>query len=286
MIESNHKSSVILYFLGFESSLSVQYQMELKIKNKNNEQKLEKIDKDNNNLKINNEFNYKKLLKEILNNFNLSINNFCFIFGGNSLKLSLNIRKIKVYPNKENHEGINFSFDSWSLNSKSRESNKSKNISNNNKKTLIYYDGVSDIIKGEFKSFYFFLNISEIMEIWNNISFLFSKENDNILFKLYFILKNCVIVSDRFLYSISNIVIKNFKEVGNKNYPNQNNNIFYFKIFEFIMNNDTNLKMIEEKEFDIEYILDKENQINIKCINDLNIIISQKEILSLLLSIK
>ena len=33
MIECNHKSSVILYFLGLESSLSVQYQMELKIKN-------------------------------------------------------------------------------------------------------------------------------------------------------------------------------------------------------------------------------------------------------------
>ena len=286
MIESNHKSTVILYFLGFESSLSSQHQIDLKIKNINNEQNLEKNNKNKSNLKINNEFNYRKLLKEILNKFNLSINNFCFIFGGNSLKLSLNVNKIKVYPNKEYHEGITFSFDRWYLSSKSRESNEPKTIANNDKKTLIYYDESSNIIKGELKSIYFYLNISDIMEIWNNISFLFEKENDNIIFKLYFNLKDCAIASDRFFYSVSNIVIKNFKEDEKKNNPNISNNIFYFKIYQFIMNNETNLKMIEEKELDIEYTLDKENQINIKCRNDLNIKISQKEILSLLLSIK
>ena len=285
MIESNHKSAVILYFLGFESPLAVQYQIEQK--NKKNEQKFEKNDKNNKKLKINNnEFNYSKILKEILDKFNISINNFCFIFGGNSLKLTLNINKIKVFPNKENHKGIYFSFDNWNLTSKSRDSDNIKKIANNDKKTLLYYDGASNIIMGELKSICFFLNITEIMEIWDNISFLFSKENSNIIFKLKFYLKDFAIASDRFFYRISNIAIKNFKEDEKKNASIINNNIFYFKICQFIMNNETNLKMIEEEELDIEYILEEENQINIKCIKDLNIKMSQNEILSLLLSIK
>jgi len=285
MIESHHKSKILLYFLGFESPPLASNQIDLKMKNIYNEKKLEKIDKNHNNLKINNEFNYTNLLKEIFNKFNISINNFTFIFGGNSLKLSLNADKIKIFPNKENLGGIYFSFESWYSNIYSRESNKTKKIINSEKKSLIYYDRYSDVIKGEMKSICCFLNITEILEIWDNISFFFSKENENILFKLNFYLKDCSIASDRFFYSISYIAIKNFKE-EEKKIININNNIFYFKISQFIMNNEINLKMIEEKELDIEYILDKENQINIKCCNDLNIKMSQNEILSLLLSIK
>ena len=90
-----------------------------------------------------------------------------------------------------------------------------------------------------------------------------------------------VLVFDQFKYSISKILFANFKQGVNKS------DTFYFKLLEFNMINRDKIKIIYEKELIIDYIFknNTENDVIIKC-NNVNIHISQHDILFLLLCIK
>lgn len=287
IITSNLMSTMILYFLDFESPLLSKYKEIISFKNGDINELLsnfninqDKDDNDNDICEIKNDFNYSKLLKDILNNFNFKLNIFSFVFQANNLVMSLNFNNINAF--KEERD-INSSFDNWYFDIQSPKFNfKSKKIIENNQKTNIKYELDSDIIKGNMKSVYFNTNLEEVVEMWENTSFLMNQINwDIILCKMDLKVEDFALVFDQFKYSISNILFVNFKEGQIKN------DTFYFKILEFRMTNQENVKIIYEKELDIDYVFTSSNENNayIKC-NNVDIKISQHDISFLLLCIK
>ena len=290
-IKSNLMSTMILYFLDFESPLFANYQKE--IQNKINDindifinsgENIENKNVIENNLDIKNEFDYGKLLKEVLNEFNFRLTTFYFIFQANNLTMALVFNMIKAFKNLEKNE-ICVSFDDWYFEIQSEKSKyNSKKIISNKEKTLMKYEINTNIIKAKMKSVYFDTNLEEVVEIWDNLAFLLNQINwDIILCKMDFKVDDFVLVFDHFKYSIDKILFINFKEGNNKN------DTFYIKLLEFNMINKNNdkIKIIYEKELDINYVFktSTENEVIIKC-NNVNIQISQHDILFLLLCIK
>ena len=287
IITSNLMSTMILYWLDFESPLLSKYQEIINFKNGDVNELLsnfnisqDKADNGNDICEIKNDFNYSKLLKDILNKFNFKLNIFSFVFQANSLIMSLNFNNIIAFKEEKD---INFSFDSWYFDIQSPKFNfKNKKIIENNQKTDIKYELDSEIIKGNMKSVYFNTNLKEVVEMWENTSFLMNQINwDIILCKMDLKVEDFALVFDQFKYSISNILFVNFKEGQIKN------DTFYFKILEFKMTNRENVKIIYEKELDIDYVFisSNENNVYIKC-NNVDIKISQHDISFLLLCIK
>ena len=235
-----------------------------------------------NNLDIKNEFDYGKLIKEILNKFEFKLNILSLIFQANSLTISLNFINIKSNKN-EQIKDLNVSFDEWNLVIQSPKLKyKNKKIIKNEKITEMKYEINTDIIKGTMESVYFDTNLEEVVEIWDNISFLLSQINwDIILCKMDIKVDDFVLIFDHFKYSISKILFINYKEGCNKN------DTFYFTLLEFVMSNKKGDKIIYEKKLSIDYIFTTsiENDIDIK-FNNVNIQISQHDISFLLLCIK
>ena len=290
IIKSNLMSTMILYFLDFESPLFSEYQKQILKKmgdindifidsGKNVENKNEE---NYNNLDIKNEFNYGKLLKEVLNEFNFKINNVFIVFQANNLTMSLTFNMINAFKNLEKND-ICVSFDNWYFEIESNKFiYKNKKIISNNQKALMKYEISTDIIKGKMNAVYFDTNLEEVIEIWDNLLFLLNQINwDIILCKMDFKVDDFVLVFDQFKYSISKILFANFKQGVNKS------DTFYFKLLEFNMINRDKIKIIYEKELIIDYIFknNTENDVIIKC-NNVNIHISQHDILFLLLCIK
>ena len=287
IITTNLMSTMILYFLDFESPLLSKYKEIISFNNGDVNELLsnfninqDKADIDNDICEIKSDFNYSKLLKDILSRFNFNLNMFSFVFQANNLIMSLNFNNINAFKEEKD---INSSFDSWYFDIQSPKFNfKSKKIIENNQKTNIKYELDSDIIKGNMKSVYFNTNLKEVVEMWENTSFLMNQINwDIILCKMDLKVEDFALVFDQFKYSISNILFVNFKEGQIKN------DTFYFKILEFRMTNQENVKIIYEKELDIDYVFtsSKENNAFIKC-NNVDIKISQHDISFLLLCIK
>ena len=293
IITTNLMSTMILYFLDFESPLFAEYQKKINFKNKEGDvntifEMFSQIEvekkNDNNNLVIKNELNYGQLLKEILNKFNFKLNKFSFIFQANKLIMALIFNSIICFKSEEK-KNICVSFNNWYFlieSPKLKYNNKNKKIIENNTITRVKYEIDTDIIKGLMKSVYFNINLVEVVEIWENISFLMNQINwDIILCKMDFKVEDFVLIFDQFKYSISKISFANFKK------GNINSNAFYFHLLNFIMTNENNNKIIYEKEFYIDYIFKTsiDNEVIIKCDNP-NIHISQHDISFLLLCIK
>ena len=293
IIKSNLMSTMILHFLDFESPLFIEYQKKISFKDgdindifvyspKSDSDNNKNQDNNKDNLNIKSEFDYSKLLKDILNKFDFKLNVFSFIFQANDMTLSLNFINTISFKNNENNN-LCFSFDKWFFDMESLKFQKRK-LMENNFKTLIKYDPKTEIIKGKMKSVYFYTNLEEVVNIWDNLAFLLNQINwDIILCKMDFKIEDFALIFDQFKYSISNILFTNFKEGSNKC------DAMYFKLLEFIMINKNNnaIKIIYEKELFIDYIFTSsiENDIYIKFSN-VNIQISQHDILFLLLCIK
>ena len=289
IIKTNLMSTMILYFLDFESPLFADYKKKLNFKTGDindffsiSSQNLESINKNENELDIKNEFDYGTLLKEILNEFNFKLNFLSFIFQANNLTISLNFSNI-ISNKNQTIKDLNATFDNWNLEIKSPKFKyKNKKILDNSKKTTMIYKIDTDIIKGKMESVYFNTNLQEVVEIWDNLSFLLNQINwDIILCKMDIKVDDFVLIFDQFKYSISKIFFINFKE------GKTNNDTFYFKLLEFVMTNQNGDKLIYEKELYIDYIFtsSNENDVIIK-FNNVSIQLSQHDISFLLLCIK
>jgi hypothetical protein len=297
IITTNLMSTMILYFLDFESPLYSQYQKLIDLKkgsgdiidnfktldNKSQEKTEENKNNNDDNLVINNEFNYGKLLKEILDTFAINFNFFSFVFKANDLIMSLNFNNINCSKLKEKNSGIYTSFDNWCLEIESPKfTYKTKKILDNNIKTEVQYELDTDIIRGKMKDVFFNTNLVEVVEIWDNISFLMNQINwDIILCKMELFVDNFALVFDQFKYSISQILFSNFKK------DNLKNDTFYFTLKKFIMTNEKKDEIIYEEKLNIDYVFKTsiDNDVIIKCDNP-KIKISQHDISFLLLCIK
>ena len=288
VITSNLMSTMILYFIDFESPLLSKYLKLVNIKKEN----VDALNNENNNVNINNnsleiknEFNYGKLLKEILKEFNFQINSFIFIFQANSLIMSINLNDIRCFKHKfKEEELICLTINNWNLDMQSSKLGfKTIKVIENNKKTKLKYEIASEIIKGKMESVYWNTNLKEAMEIWENLSFLINQINmDIILCKIEVIVDDFILIFDQFKYTISNMSFSNFIIGSNKN------DTFYLKFLEFQMINSSNIKIIYEKELNIDYVMtsSSQNDVIIKCSNDVDIKISQYDISFLIMSIK
>ena len=287
VITSNLMSTMILYFIDFESPLLSNYLKLVNLKKDNtnvvnNENNNDNI---NNNLDIKNEFNYGKLLKEVLNKYKIQINSFIFIFQANNLIISLNLNEIGCFKLKVKEQDlICVTLNKWNLDMQSSKFGfKTIKIIENNKKTKMKYEISSEIIKGKMESVYLNTNLKEAMEIWENLSFLLKQINmDIILCKIEVIVEDFILKFDEFKYIISNINFSNFIIGSNRN------DTFFLKFSEFQMINSTNIQIIYGKELNIDYVFKSsiQNEIIIKCINDVDIKISQHDISFLIMCIK
>ena len=279
IVKTNPSSNIILYMFRLNPTFLSQYKNSLSFEKENNNgnilnNELEKNNNnDNNNWNISNKFNFDKLFNDILNGFNYKIDIFSFIFHSYSLIIFLNINNISGNKIKENNYIYN-SFENWNfvinyLNDSYEKTN--KKVIENIKKTIIIYDLKSILIKGQMKSVYFNTDLKEIFEIWENISFLFNQSDSPLKFD--FQIDDLVLTSDKFIYSISNMLIRNFvNDIVIKDN-------FFIKLYEFKMCNNENIKMIYEKEIDINYILSSKNEDNIiiNC-NNVNCKLCQNDI--------
>ena len=279
IVKTNPTSNIILYMFRLNPTFLSQYKNSLSFEKENNNgnilnNELEKNNNnDNNSWNISNKFNFDKLFNDILNGFNYKIDIFSFIFHSYSLIIFLNINNISGNKIKENNYIYN-SFENWNfvinyLNDSYEKTN--KKVIENIKKTIIIYDLKSILIKGQMKSVYFNTDLKEIFEIWENISFLFNQSDSPLKFD--FQIDDLVLASDKFIYSISNMLIRNFvNDIVIKDN-------FFIKLYEFKMCNNENIKMIYEKEIDINYILSSKNEDNIiiNC-NNVNCKLCQNDI--------
>ena len=139
-----------------------------------------------------------------------------------------------------------------------------------------------EILKGKMKHININTDLKEVMDIWENLSFLILQINfDIILCKMKFDAEDFILLFDKFRYNISKILFSNFQE------DNIKNDTFYFKFYDFLITNQNENKIIYQKEFNVDYIMETSIDNTVK-INfpDINIQLSQQDILFLLLSIK
>ena len=197
--------------------------------------------------------------------------------------MSLNFNNINCSKLKEKNSGIYTSFDNWCFEIESPKfAYKTKKILDNNIKTEVQYELETDIIRGKMKDVFFNTNLVEVVEIWDNISFLMNQINwDIILCKMELVVDNFALVFDQFKYSISQILFSNFKK------ENIKNDTFYFTLLKFIMTNEKQDEIIYEEKLNIDYVFTTsiDNDVIIKC-NNPKIKISQHDISFLLLCIK
>ena len=283
VITTDIKSYLILHLFGIKKEFPFMEdyikENEAKISLINKEKENNNIIENKNELKIIHKFDYKKLFNEILNEINFQIKNFGLLIYSNKFIMSLSLDTIKFVKMKKNNFIYGFCDKSnFEINSK-KTNFKNKKIFEIIKTTKLIYDITSNLIKGEIKSVYLTTNLVEITNIWEHISFLFKKNSDN-TFKLFFSFDDIVLSSDKFIYSISKMFIKNYiKDIVI-------DNIFYFKIIDFDMRNNNNIKLIYEKVLDLEYTLTSKtvDNIDIKCNNEVNIQLSQNDISYMLLN--
>ena len=289
-ISINLMSTMVLYLIDFESPLFKQYQDLIKSMNKdindilsNNSNILEgendKNKNNNDNIEIKNEINYSNLMKEIFNKINININSFSFILVANNLITSLNLNKIFAFKNDEK-KALCIEFSNWYLDYKFNS--KTKKIIENNQKTFVKFEFDTEILKGKMKHININTDLKEVMDIWENLSFLILQINfDIILCKMKFDAEDFILLFDKFRYNISKILFSNFQE------DNIKNDTFYFKFYDFLITNQNENKIIYQKEFNVDYIMETSIDNTVK-INfpDINIQLSQQDILFLLLSIK
>ena len=292
IISANLMSTIFLYMIDFESPLLEKIKKENLIIEDNKDihsmisNEIQEIKKEESEqkLQINEHINYTKLLENILNDFNFNLEAFTFNYQSNNFVLSINFNNIKVLKQKiDDKINLNSSIESWNLCIDSPKINvMNKKFIQNNQTSFVNYDFKDEIVKGTFKSIYFDMTMEIVFDFWDNTKFLLNQINwDIILCKMDFKVDDFVLKLDQFKYSISKILFLNFKESG------EEVNAFFFKLFEFVMSNQKEYKIIYEKELDIEYYFTSsiENDITI-ILNNPNVEISQKDITFLLSQIK
>ena len=292
IISANLMSTIFLYMIDFESPLLEKIKKENLIIEDNKDihsmisNEIQEIKKEESEqkLQINEHINYTKLLENILNDFNFNLEAFIFNYQSNNFVLSINFNNIKVLKQKiDDKINLNSSIESWNLCIDSPKINvMNKKFIQNNQTSFVNYDFKDEIVKGTFKSIYFDMTMEIVFDFWDNTKFLLNQINwDIILCKMDFKVDDFVLKLDQFKYSISKILFLNFKESG------EEVNAFFFKLFEFVMSNQKEYKIIYEKELDIEYYFTSsiENDITI-ILNNPNVEISQKDITFLLSQIK
>ena len=230
------------------------------------------IDKDSNNKQeqiIETKNTYEnKSADNSLSKFNFNGKDLIIELKSEKPLISINLNNIKIYKNEDNNN-INLSVDFWIIKDIMSESNNKNNIIiKSDSVSTIKYEIIKNFIQAEMDSIFSDINITNLKEIYNNISFLFKENNEDIQQKKEEFYKFELNITnfgykllDKYIVHISKINIHDSNEKENK-YP-----INFIKLEELIINNTNEKNLLNSKQLNINYISSSEegNIINFNC---------------------
>ena len=205
---------------------------------------------------------------DVLNKFNFKGKDIIIEIKSDKPFASINLNNINLYKSDDN-KNINLLIDFWSIRDIISETNNKNNIIlKSDKVTTLKYEILSQFIKAEMDSIYSNINLSNLMEIYNYISFLFKENNEDIQLKNEEFFKYELNITnfnhellDKYTINISKINIYNNAEKDSKTPIN------YIKLKEIIVNNTNQKNLLNSKQLDINYIssTNEGNIINFNC---------------------
>ena len=223
-----------------------------------------------------------------LNKFNFNGKDIIIELKSDKPLISLNLNNIKLYKNEDN-KNINLLVDFWIIKDiRSESKNKNNIIIKSDKLCTIKYEIFHNFIQVEMDSIFSDINITDLKEIYNNISFLIKENKEDIQQKKEEFYKFELNITnfryellDKYNVQISKINIHDSNEKGNK-YP-----INFIKLEELVINNINEKKLLNSKQLDINYISSSEegNIINFNC-NEIFINLSKNDFSFLTNSLK
>ena len=223
-----------------------------------------------------------------LNKFNFNGKDIIIELKSDKPLISLNLNNIKLYKNEDN-KNINLLVDFWIIKDiRSESKNKNNIIIKSDKLCTIKYEIFHNFIQVEMDSIFSDINITDLKEIYNNISFLIKENKEDIQQKKEEFYKFELNITnfryellDKYNIKISKINIHDSNEKGNK-YP-----INFIKLEELVINNINEKKLLNSKQLDINYISSSEegNIINFNC-NEIFINLSKNDFSFLTNSLK
>ena len=223
-----------------------------------------------------------------LNKFNFNGKDIIIELKSDKPLISLNLNNIKLYKNEDN-KNINLLVDFWIIKDiRSESKNKNNIIIKSDKLCMIKYEIFHNFIQVEMDSIFSDINITDLKEIYNNISFLIKENKEDIQQKKEEFYKFELNITnfryellDKYNIQISKINIHDSNEKGNK-YP-----INFIKLEELVINNINEKKLLNSKQLDINYISSSEegNIINFNC-NEIFINLSKNDFSFLTNSLK
>ena len=223
-----------------------------------------------------------------LNKFNFNGKDIIIELKSDKPLISLNLNNIKLYKNEDN-KNINLLVDFWIIKDiRSESKNKNNIIIKSDKLCTIKYEIFHNFIQVEMDSIFSDINITDLKEIYNNISFLIKENKEDIQQKKEEFYKFELNITnfryellDKYNIQISKINIHDSNEKGNK-YP-----INFIKLEELVINNINEKKLLNSKQLDINYISSSEegNIINFNC-NEIFINLSKNDFSFLTNSLK
>ena len=223
-----------------------------------------------------------------LNKFNFNGKDIIIELKSDKPLISLNLNNIKLYKNEDN-KNINLLVDFWIIKDiRSESKNKNNIIIKSDKLCTIKYEIFHNFIQVEMDSIFSDINITDLKEIYNNISLLIKENKEDIQQKKEEFYKFELNITnfryellDKYNVQISKINIHDSNEKGNK-YP-----INFIKLEELVINNINEKKLLNSKQLDINYISSSEegNIINFNC-NEIFINLSKNDFSFLTNSLK
>ena len=223
-----------------------------------------------------------------LNKFNFNGKDIIIELKSDKPLISLNLNNIKLYKNEDN-KNINLLVDFWIIKDiRSESKNKNNIIIKSDKLCTIKYEIFHNFIQVEMDSIFSDINITDLKEIYNNISFLIKENKEDIQQKKEEFYKFELNITNfryellnKYNIQISKINIHDSNEKGNK-YP-----INFIKLEELVINNINEKKLLNSKQLDINYISSSEegNIINFNC-NEIFINLSKNDFSFLTNSLK
>ena len=273
-INTDYLSTVILYIFDFKSKDFEEYENNLNINKDIND----KIDNElipieiENNINTNNiKINYNIKISDILTSLNLEIDIIFLSLKVGENTLFVNIYNIQGKDNTEDSNILNISLKDINLYIEKDNNIQKLSILKIKSPTLINYYFKEDIFK--VKISYPILNIFKLIfiSIFNDLKYLIDQVNfDEVVAKYNLEILDSSVKFSIFNFSINYIYLSNFGDTGT--------DTLHLKVNDFLMRNEKNINIIEQKELLIGLTnLKNEDNLNIK-FNDLKINISQHDI--------
>ena len=278
-INTDYLSTVILYIFNFKSKDFEEYEKIIENNLNINKDKNDKTNNElvpleiknninsNNNIKI----NYNIKIRDILTSLNLEIDIIIFSLKIGENTIFANIYNIQGKGNTEDSNILNISLKDINLYIEKDSNMQKLNILKIKSPALINYYFKEDVFKLKITNPILNIFKSIYISLFNDLKYLIDQINfDEVVAKYNLEILDSSIKFSIFNFTINYIYLSNFDDSGI--------NTLHLKVNDFLMRNEKNINIIEQKELLISLTnLKNEDNLNIK-FNDSKINISQHDI--------